>query len=759
MNTKMKYMYYMNNVCKKAIGFLPVYLLTLLLLATACSDEFLKEKKNYDNVTPDIYQYFEGAAARINDIYGWSLPDTRNTTPGWKCPSIGSSDNEGKSTEEYCGFGSFVDPQNPISVSTSNVPDYFYGQLYNIQESAYGRIRNINDVITELEAVTPGDHITQEQKEQLLGQAYFFRAWCYYRLVQWFGGVPIVKEIMEPVEGVTVPRSSTRACIEFIVSDLNTAIAYLGNTVWTGDDFGRVTAGTACALKGRVLLLWASPIFNRANEASRWTEAYNTMKNELATINACGYGLYSTGNNINGSDFAGMFSQTMSSEAVFTVQYNSVQSGTGQKNNQWERYIRPKNTSGNGTLHPSKMMIDLFPMSDGKLPNLAMTTETYNGTYSKLEKSTIPYDEEFPMANRDPRFYRTFAFPGVKWAYNGNNTLQSWMPGYPSYNNGKDYELWSYVWYTNTNDQGDVESSNQYAADSLLNNNHSWYIRKRSDDLDVNGSALYLYDATVSNGGFTYSKAPFMEIRYAEVLLNLAEAACGAGDMAYAVSLLQQIRARAGYTAETNYGLSDNLLSDQAACMSAILYERQIELAYEGKRFHDLRRWLLFDGGTQFSTIEGAPSSWKLTGWGGNTCTWLGFTPLNGQRRENSEYRTANSFGVGGTTADSDPLVKGGVARCAAVDLSSTTLTLKEQLETLKAWYSTNLTYKQKKGDAYDSNKIPLYMNFLPRYYLFGFTEGSMNNNTALPQTIGWEDTNNGGANGTFDPLSDVPAE
>ena len=50
-------------------------------------------------------------------------------------------------------------------------------------------------------------------------------------------------------------------------------------------------------------------------------------------------------------------------------------------------------------------------------------------------------------------------------------------------------------------------------------------------------------------------------------------------------------------------------------------------------------------------------------------------------------------------------------------------------------------------------------MNFLPRYYLFGFTEGSMNNNTALPQTIGWEDTNNGGANGTFDPLSDTPVQ
>ena len=46
-------------------------------------------------------------------------------------------------------------------------------------------------------------------------------------------------------------------------------------------------------------------------------------------------------------------------------------------------------------------------------------------------------------------------------------------------------------------------------------------------------------------------------------------------------------------------------------------------------------------------------------------------------------------------------------------------------------------------------------MQFLPRYYLFGFTQGSMNNNTALPQTIGWEDTNKGGM-GTFDPLAET---
>ena len=232
----------------------------------------------------------------------------------------------------------------------------------------------------------------------------------------------------------------------------------------------------------------------------------------------------------------------------------------------------------------------------------------------------------------------------------------------------------------------------------------------------------------------------------------MAEVACGAGDMAYAVSLLQQIRARAGYTAENNYGLQADLASDQAKCMSAIIYERQIELAYEGKRFDDMRRWMLFDGGAV--KVDGAPNSWTLEGWGGNTCTWLGFKPLNGQRRENIEFRVADSFGIGGTTAadGDDPLKKAGVERCPAVDLRQD---LAPQLETLKTWYKANLVRKDWKGDSWSSNKVKLYIKFLPKYYLMGIPRGAQSNMKSAAQTIGWDDYNNGGANGTFDPLAE----
>ena len=731
----------MNTNILKLFGFG----LASCLAFTACSDEFLEDKKNYDNVTGEIYNDYTGAQLRVNDVYSWCLPTT-NSDITWQYPSSGSNDNAGKSTEEYSGFSAFLDPQNPLNTMTGTAtPDYFFGTPNNIQANSFGRIRNINDVIKGISEGT----LPQEQKDELLGQVYFFRAWCYYNLVKFYGGVPIVTEVQDPVEGVVNLRNTTKECIEFMCEDLDRSAKMLAaktmNGGWATTDWGRVTTGTALALKGRVLLLWASPLFNRANDESRWQKAYEVMTAELDSIKACGYGLYQTTNNVNGSDFANQFNQrtTANPEAVFVTLFNTVQAGDQQKNNSWERYIRPSNTSGSGK-NASAMLIDMFPMADGKRPATA-------NTYKKLDASSYEYDREHPFMNRDPRFYRTFAFPGFRWAYNGNNTLQEKNPNNPSYDNGTNYVLWNYVWYTSAEDRDNDNSSNEYAADNLLQSNSGVYVRKRSDDLDINTNPLYgNYNATASNGGFAYSAQPYIELRYAEVLLNLAEVACGAGHMDEAVEYLKQIRMRAGYTGDC--GLQASLASDQAACMSAILYERQIEFAYEGKRFDDCRRWLLYDGGKSFNSIDGAPSTWTLTGWGGNTCTWLGFTQLNGQRRENMEFRVNNdhSDGLGGTTFDSDPLKD--VERCAGVDMRKD---LAPQLETLKAWYDANLVRKDKKGDSRDQNQVNLYINFLPRYYFLGLPRGAQSNMNSVEQTIGWEDYNNGGANGTFDPLAE----
>ena len=724
-----------------AIKMLGIGLVSSLAF-TACSDQFLEDKKNYDNVNPGIYDYYEGAYGRVSDAYGWTLPNC-NTNANWKFNSTGLADDQAIGTEEYTGFGPFVNPLKELkSVDSPTVPDYYMGDASNIQASVYGRIRNINEIIDGIS----NSKLDEASKNEFLGQVYFLRAWCYYQLVKWYGGVPLVKTMVDPTEDAHTPRSSAKECITFILDDLQKSADLLreatGNGGWkSSNDWGRVTTGTALALKGRVLLLWASPLFNRANDQSRWDNAYTEMEKDLPIIRACGYGLYEDGNPTNGATFAKIFTQVKSPENVFVTIRSSKDPDENGYSNFWEEYIRPKNSGGKGNLTPSQTMIDLFPMKDGKRP------ATYNA-YNNLPTSTHPYVNAYPFMDRDPRFYRTFAFPGFRWSYSGDATVND--GNNPSYNTGKDYELWSYVWYVEENSAGNPESGDAYAADNLLKNNKSVYLRKRSDDADLN-SPLYVYEPSynTSASAFRFSGAPYIELRFAEVLLNYAEAACMAGHTDIAMNQIKAIRQRAGYTGDC--GLS-GIGSDKPSCMSAILYERQIEFAYEGKRFDDLRRWMLFDGGAELA--EGAPASWVPTGWGGNTCTWLGFKPLNGQRREGLEYRTADIYGIGGTTKDSDPLVVANVERCAAVDLRKADLDT--QLQNLHDWYETHLVYKMKKGDEREesgSGNTDLYMKFFPKYYFLGLTKGALEKDVKIQQTIGWDDTVK--ANGTFDPLAE----
>lgn len=102
-------------------------------------------------------------------------------------------------------------------------------------------------------------------------------------MVMMYGGVPIIDNVQNPIIGdsegihLVVPRSSTKECIDFICKDLQTAADYLPAR-WESENknFGRITSGAALALKGRVELLYASPLFNRADDVTRWETAYQT---------------------------------------------------------------------------------------------------------------------------------------------------------------------------------------------------------------------------------------------------------------------------------------------------------------------------------------------------------------------------------------------------------------------------------------------------------------------------------------------------
>ncbi|NDV78085.1 RagB/SusD family nutrient uptake outer membrane protein [Dysgonomonas sp. 511] len=704
---------------KKIYGLSTAFLMAILVL-TGCSDQFLEDKRNFSNAGDEIFDNYVTAEALINDLYLLSLPASTSGIT-YQYPSAGTSDAYSQATEEYAGLSFIVDDGVVLTTSSTQMLSLFYNER-KTSNNPYGRIRTCNDAIRGIEQGA----LNNEEKAKLLGQVYFFRAWTYYRLVKEFGGVPIVTEVQNAIIGddggisLFVPRSTTKQCIDYICDDLDKAANYLSSVNWGNDsDYGRVTAGTALALQGRARLLYASPVFNRADNADRWTLAYQSNKAAIERLKTEGRKLaYLDDPGENASGWAKMFAEYNSPEAVFVTLYNNVAKPTGTTNpawwNGWENSIRPANTGANTGKNTTSTMIDLFPMVDGKKPGQSVD---------------YPYDPDLFMLNRDPRFYRTFGFPGVRWAYayTGSN----------GYGNGTNYELWNYSWYI-SQESKESPSDGGYAGDKLGTDYKGVYVRKRTDDADLNSTALYVYEVDGTKC-FQRSAAPYMEIRYAEVLLNFAEAACGVGQYSEALEALRDIRRRVGYTG--NCGLEDGLAGDRGKLFGAILYERQIELAYEGKRFDDMRRWMLWDGGVGQSAIK---STWALTGFGGNTCNYLGLTPFNGTNRKIVELRVSDDINNGlSSSKDVDPLL---ADRPKAWNLKTEASPSAE----LVKFYTEKLKRKERKGD--DLDKV---ISFKPKYYIGGLKENAQRTNPKLEQNIGWEDYMNGNAPGTFDPLAE----
>ena len=723
---------------------LPALLLTGALMVSSCSDKFLEDKRNYGNyVADDIYNDYTSAKLRVETMYNYLLPQSCQSVDGnegtyiYRLPSTGEADMFSKSTEEYGEFSKFVDPN--YNIYYNNVVDLFHHEL-KIRSSPWAFIREVNDILEGL----GNSRLSQDQKNELMGQTYFWRAWIYYRLVTTYGGVPIITKAQDAFQGdaggsdLIVPRSSTKSCIEFICADLDQAASMLPSK-WADGDFGHITKGAAMALKGRVLLFWASPLFNRTDNTARWEAAYQAnlaAKNELE---GAGFGLaYESNPGLNGAGWAKMFlgvDAESRKEAVIVTNYNTLDPLANDDiafNNSWENSLRPSNTGGGGGKEVTAQMVDLFPMADGSRPWAA------NG-----------YDPQFFFVNRDPRFYRTFAFCGEYWLFDG--TPANYTPGsYTFPYDGKEYQLWNYTWYKEATQQTDSCYTGK-ATDGV--GKGCVYLRKKSDDFGVNTSATYVYTAT---NGFKRCGAPYMEMRFAEVLLNLAEAAAGAGHDADAMTALQRIRSRAGIPAgSNNYGLGTGLSRPQL--FEAILYERRVELCYEGKRFDDMRRWLLWDGGATQASLK---STWAPSGLGNNTCAWLGVNPLKGTRRQGIEIRLNTTQTADKTDgADKTAWPATFAARPTPLDINKDGVATTVQtdgtpgttpMDNLKAFYTTYLTRKTTRVDGDEAYKI----DWKPEYYFLGFSESAAKANKTLPTNLGWLDYNTG-AMGTFDPLAE----
>jgi hypothetical protein len=676
-----------NNKLKKSF-------LALLLLAiiTGCSDQFLIDKKDYAGFNEEIYNDVETAQAKVDYLYYLCLP----------AASTGSSDTYSKTTEEFPGSTTY----NQLTEKTSSdIDDEFYKSQTG---GPYAFIRECNIFLDNIDKGT----LTEEQKKTLKGEVHFWRAWNYFNLVRTYGGVPIVLTAQNAILGegdptqtdLAIQRSSTADCMKLITDELDIAISMLPGR-WPDSDWGRITSGAAAAFKGRVLLTYASPLFNRSMETSRWQAAYNANKAAKELLDANGFGLVNASTS-RAKEWEKMFVTPKTTEAVMTVLNNTVSTDSYKKNNGWENSARPKNLLGGGGYGATAEMLDLFPMADGKRPG----------------QSTFTYDPLKFYKDRDPRFYRTFAFNGGVWPYGGNTT----------------YTVWSYQWFK---DQAAVTAATTKEGSGFAEYeghvNTGIYLRKRTDP------AAGFTDVDK----FARSASPYIEIRFAEVLLNLAESAVGIGKIGQAEEGYQGIialRTRVGIPAgsDGNYGVPAGL--DKFGLFREILYERQIEFAYEGKRFQDMRRWMLWNDDPSIQNT---------------TCAQLGVEPLNGKRRHGiilaikpTVYKASSAglvndiFNPASTKFDATKVTRYGIA----LNPDDTDANFAKQITALDNFYDTNLT--RVTTDFIDGTSTPVFSTtFRSKYYFIGIKQSVLKQSPYLFQTKGWDDYY--GADGTFDPL------
>lgn len=406
----------------------------------------------------------------------------------------------------------------------------------------YNRIRLINQAIQDVNAGS----LDQSVKDNITGQALFMRAYAYFQMVMYHGGVPYVTIPQDRYEDdLYVPRNSTAECFELILRDLDDAISKLPEQIEkTSADYGKIDGMFALAFKAKVLLYRASPQFHPSNPWNNadWQTAYDVNKQAYDALLANGYTL--------ADNYEDIALAERGPEVVFAV-INAYPNKVAV----WDHGVRPGSESrGAANACPTWEYVKMFPMKDGK------AFDDPTSDYYKTEDEFLQSYWE----NRDPRFEKSMVWNGKLYEVSGKTGRRQYTAL------GVAHELDDF----GVNPRAGVNSTN-------LDRYSGFFIEKNSL-LRLTQGEVQQYDVD------------FVLMRFAEVMLNYAETANETGRMDEAMNVLKQIRQRAGIEpgADGNYGIK---ASSRTEMREAILAERNIEFCFEGHRFWDLRRLRMLD--------------------------------------------------------------------------------------------------------------------------------------------------------------------
>jgi hypothetical protein len=560
-----------------------ILLFTIILgTSSSCSKDYLDVSDELAGGLNNVDQVFDNAAYTrrwyANVFTG--IPDYYDMVhANWDAGGQTGLHNPwtGMTDEIHTGYG---DNNNyPISFrNSSNMGFHRWNTLYAL-------IRQAN-IFLEKAKVIPAsgvnaDKLLSTELDPMIVNVKFMRAYYHYLLLEQYGPVPIMDRSYDAKEDLDVPRSSVDEVINFIDTELLRVIPLLPQTPAISDDVKALpTKGAALAVRGKLWIHAASPLLNGgftealalantdgkklfpAANPSIWNKAVEVLKELIDYANAGNHQLYKNSGAFDPAKSVYELFQVYNSEIIWAT---SVNGSGGLNGDRWERRATPRSeTNGLGSTAVLQELVDDFYMKDGKpikatsfLPASTAYSETGTSLYTEAVTATAPYASATPTSvnnmyiNREPRFYNTVFFAGRRWHV--SNKVTNFYVGTP-------------------NDRSVAPA--QYTASGYL-------LYKR-------------YNRTVSlpSPGLATRFRPSIIFRLAEFYLLYAEALNevnpGSPDVLNYVNL---VRERAGLPKLEV--LNPGIIGNQTLQREAIRRESRIELATEGQRYFDVRRWMI----------------------------------------------------------------------------------------------------------------------------------------------------------------------
>ena len=458
----------------------------------------------------------------------------------------------------------------------------------------YTLIRDVNVLFDAI----PKLSIPQVEKDKLLGEASFIRAWAYYGLAIRYGGVPLVKNTQEwtgDVEALKVQRSTEKATYDFILAELDVAIANLPATI---NNERRANKWVAYALKSRAAL-YAASLAKYWNKAPLGGVAVDSKYVGMSATDANAYyqACIDASEAIMNSGMYALYQPTPATPVEAAENYRrlfidpNVSFGSAgrevmfikgyalpldRRGHNYDIWFNPAQTANSwphpGRLNPTLDLVDSYEdyTDPGKSKPIVTTTDGDVTTYGGFNaaKSYLHFADPAELfKNKDARMHASIIVPfstfkGVTIVIQAgyvepNGTARIRTGGNIDVNGVKYYNY------------GGPNPSTYSGFDGFGGNmtKTGFLLRK------------FLQDAPVING-WNKSTSDWAEFRYAEILLNYAEAVVesGLGDAAKAVDAMNATRRRAAF------------MTPIPLTIENVMRERKVEMAFEHKRWWDLVR-------------------------------------------------------------------------------------------------------------------------------------------------------------------------